>query len=202
LQFDPETPELQLPHGEVEFVKAFLGSLKLQYENYAQTTLKITESRALKNYVDTQMRRLEERRLIGSNLEDDIFLSRSRKQAPTGHVVPFYGCAYCHEVTGRENNIQVVKAEVPLRWLTKGAFHHREHRNTECIFCHDARVSAKTSDILLPSVKVCARCHRSNAAPGETCMLCHTYHHWRDQLQTMTGTEVTATAGPTTTTAK
>jgi hypothetical protein len=186
LQFDPETPELQLPHGEVEFVKAFIGSLPRQYEQYAERVRGITEKRALKTFVDAQMRRLEERQLAGTALESDIFLSRSRKLPPSGHIVPFYGCAYCHEVTGQGNGIQVAKADVPLRWLTKGAFHHRAHQNVTCTTCHNAPASLQTTDILLPSVKVCARCHRSNAAPGETCKVCHDYHHWKDQLATVT----------------
>src|SRR5262249_44676186 len=62
-------------------------------------------------------------------------------------------------------------------------FHHRAHQSTSCITCHNAPQSSQTSDILLPPVKTCARCHRSNAAPGETCMLCHDYHHWKEQLE-------------------
>jgi hypothetical protein len=97
-------------------------------------------------------------------------------------VVPFYGCAYCHEVTGRGPDIQMVKAEMPLRWLPKGAFPHRQHQNVECTTCHNAPSSTQTSDILLPPVKTCARCHRSNAVPGEGCTLCHEYHHWKEQM--------------------
>jgi hypothetical protein len=182
LQLDPETPELQLPHGDSDFVKAFLSSLPRQYEEYAQRVRGITEKRALKSFVDSQMRRFEERRLAGASVEEDVFLSRARKQPATGNIVPFYGCAYCHEVTGRGNSVQVVKAEVPVRWLAKGAFHHRQHQNVSCTTCHSAPASSQTADVLLPSVKVCERCHRSNAAPGEGCLVCHNYHHWKDQL--------------------
>jgi hypothetical protein len=97
-----------------------------------------------------------------------------------GRAVSFYGCAYCHEVVGRGDSIKVVKAAVPERWLTKGAFHHREHENVSCTTCHNAISSKQTSDILLPAVKTCAACHRSYAVPGETCLLCHDYHQWGD----------------------
>ena len=36
LQFDPETPQLTLPHGSVEFVEAFLRSLPKEYLNLAE----------------------------------------------------------------------------------------------------------------------------------------------------------------------
>lgn len=183
LQFDPEAPELQLPHGDVEFVRAFLGSLPQQYEQYGEKVRGVTERRALRTFVDAQMKRIQEKQLNGASLEDGVFFSRARRVEPGGRVVPFYGCAYCHEVSGSGNNVKIVNAEVPLRWLPKGAFHHRQHQNVSCTTCHNAPQSSQTSDILLPSVKTCAICHRQDAAPGDNCMLCHDYHHWKEQLQ-------------------
>ena len=182
LQFDPATPELQLPHGDVEFVKAFLGSLPQQYEEYARKVRDITEKRALAKFVEDQMKRVEGRQIVGESFVADVFLSRNRRQPPNGAVAPFYGCAYCHEVTRNGAEFAVSKAVVPVRWLNKGAFHHRQHQNVSCTTCHNAARSVQTSDILLPSVKTCAACHRSNAAPGDSCTLCHQYHHWKEQL--------------------
>jgi hypothetical protein len=183
LQFDPETPELQLPHGDVEHVKAFLASLPSQYEEHARKIRGITERRALQAFVASQMKRLEERKIGGADLAEEIFLSRTRQLQASGRTSFFYGCAYCHEISGRGADLEVVKAELPARWLTKGAFHHREHQHVSCTTCHQAAESSRTSDILLPSVKTCAACHRPNSVPGESCTLCHSYHNSKERLE-------------------
>jgi hypothetical protein len=178
LQFDIKTPELELPHGDAEFVKAFLGNLRQEYEQLLQKSAKSQSQ--VRDGVNEKMKNVQEEQLAGISIEEGVFFSRTRRLEPTGRVVPFYGCAYCHEVKGSGNSIEVVAADVPARWLPKGAFHHRAHRGVSCTTCHNAVESTQTSDILLPSVKTCARCHQSNAAPGEGCTLCHSYH-WKDQ---------------------
>jgi predicted CXXCH cytochrome family protein len=83
-------------------------------------------------------------------------------------------------VTTAENNEQS-KNMVPERWLHHGNFHHQSHRAIACTECHEAAKSTSTSDILLPSIATCRKCHGSEAETPTTivrdnCTMCHTYH--------------------------
>ncbi|HEY4233452.1 MAG TPA: cytochrome c3 family protein [Lacipirellulaceae bacterium] len=72
-------------------------------------------------------------------------------------------------------------AMVPRRWLQSANFDHASHRAVECKDCHAAEPSKETSDILLPSIDTCRKCHSANATAVSTpvrsdCVFCHTYH--------------------------
>ncbi len=69
----------------------------------------------------------------------------------------------------------------PGRWLVHGRFHHEKHRAVACAECHEAAPSSKTSDVLLPTIVTCRRCHGTSVATiGSSvtadCVLCHDYH--------------------------
>jgi hypothetical protein len=183
LQFDEANPGLQLPHGQVRFVQSFLASLPEQYERLGREVRGITEQRALASFVRNQMRRIEETQLSGGSLTERIFFNRARR-APgarvgtlaSGGVAAFYGCAFCHDVSGNASEPVVAATAIPDRWLARGTFHHRSHQGIACTSCHGVGQSVNTSDILLPGVKSCATCHNTRSSPGESCTLCHNFH--------------------------
>ncbi len=79
---------------------------------------------------------------------------------------------------GEENK---ERSMIPSRWLQHGAFHHEKHDTLECQQCHAVEESALTSDILLPGIENCRKCHTNSPAtigPGvrADCVLCHDYH--------------------------
>ena len=183
LQFDEANPNLQLPHGEVRFVEAFVASLPEQYERFGREFHKITERRALAVFVQNNMRRMQEAQLSGENLRQKIFFNRDRTSRgarigtlPENEAAAFYGCAYCHEVDGSSQRPEVALPSVPQRWLARGSFHHWSHQSVACVACHNVEQSNRTSDVLLPGVKSCTTCHNAKAAPGESCVVCHDYH--------------------------
>jgi hypothetical protein len=70
---------------------------------------------------------------------------------------------------------------VPRRWLEYAQFDHLSHRAVDCIDCHAAQQSSETSDILLPSIGTCRKCHGASEATDSKpvradCVLCHRYH--------------------------
>ena len=189
LQFDPANPDLQLPHGQVQFVEAFLASLPDQYERFGRDKRQITERRALADFVQSNMRRMQEMQLAGENLKQKVFFNRDRTTSaarvsnlPATQVASFYGCAYCHEVSGTAAAPHITPPAVPQRWLARGSFHHFAHQSVACNVCHNVAQSHQTSDILLPGVRSCASCHNAKSAPGESCILCHDYHRRQPQL--------------------
>src|SRR5579884_498316 len=73
------------------------------------------------------------------------------------------------------------KANLTTRWLPEGEFDHNAHQMVDCRSCHEKAESSRlTSDVLLPGIAVCQRCHiagRTDAARG-SCDECHQYHDW------------------------
>lgn len=103
------------------------------------------------------------------------------------------GCAYCHQRVGSEtpkagelpkfalsniNERSFPDLAVRTQWFPHARFKHDSHRMLDCADCHDARNSRLTSDVLLPGIDTCRRCHNGTAgASARTdCVECHTYH--------------------------
>ena len=99
-------------------------------------------------------------------------------------------CKVCHErTTGQPDMIPTtVKAVIPARWFLHAEFDHQAHRMMTCESCHAHISDSKlTSDVNLPGIETCRRCHKqegpmANAAEGR-CYECHSYHDWpKEQL--------------------
>lgn len=89
------------------------------------------------------------------------------------------GCAYCHVVSRDGDDVKITPPAIPNRWLPHSRFRHEAHRQLGCTGCHDQTPnSTATSDVLLPSIDVCRKCHqdgRAGTARGD-CVQCHSYH--------------------------
>lgn len=184
LQFDVNNPELLIPHGNAEHVRAFLRSLPAQYADFGAKQKGITDQAELQKFVQTQMAQIRERYGSGEVLERRIFFSDAHtgpvtQEAGTGPVgaARFPGCAYCHEVTPSENGAPVVSHPfIPDRWLIRGQFDHSKHFKIACAQCHDAVHSRETSDVILPSKATCVECHSPKGGVASSCSTCHSYH--------------------------
>ncbi len=110
------------------------------------------------------------------------------------------GCRKCHEM--RQGSLDedelpvVVLPALPARFLPRARFDHAKHTaaalgeggGLDCLACHErALESTRSSDLLVPSIAVCRRCHgpRGERGPASTfaaggvvarCTTCHTYH--------------------------
>jgi hypothetical protein len=189
LQFDPETPDLHLPHGDPEALRAFLRTLPTQYARYALNVKKLPASE-VNGFVAQQMTRIRTRYRSGENLEEQAFFSTA-KVAPAMRVgdLPeqgrplFPGCAYCHQVQRVAGAApRVTKPFIPDRWLSRSEFNHARHAGIACRDCHHVSQSRDTADVLLPGIDTCRQCHAPKIAdkPGSgvvhTCITCHSYH--------------------------
>ena len=85
------------------------------------------------------------------------------------------GCKYCHQVS-TENGWQITKPIIPARWLTHSQFRHDSHRLLGCSECHAAEASSQTSDVLMPSIESCRKCHGPSGRARSDCVECHSYH--------------------------
>jgi hypothetical protein len=181
LQFDPETPQLQLPHGSAEFVTAFLRSLPKQYVDLAAKE----NSPDANNFVQQRLADLRTQFGSGEDLERRVFFSTATFGPETqigtlngGTRALFPGCALCHEVKSSSAGLpEITKPILTERWLAQAKFNHASHANISCSQCHDAVHSKGTADVLLPSKDTCATCHSPRGGVVDTCATCHTFHN-------------------------
>ena len=78
-------------------------------------------------------------------------------------------------------DVGATREMIPTRWLSHGQFHHEKHLTVKCADCHEAAASTLTTDILLPGIANCRKCHGNNptkVASGvvSDCVMCHDYH--------------------------
>ena len=180
LQFDPETPQLQLPHGSAEFVSAFLRSLPKQYLTLAEKQ----NEPAADRFVAAKLAGLRAQFGSGEDLERRVFFStatvgpETQVGALSGRTrAVFPGCAECHAVTmSATGSPEITRPVIPERWLTQAKFNHARHAGIACAQCHDAVHSRDTADILLPPKETCAACHSPSGGVASNCAECHNYH--------------------------
>ena len=184
LQFDPETPELHLPHGNHDFISAFLRSLPKQYADLAARS-GISGIDEQNRFAQQKLERLRGQIESGEALEKRIFFSTAI-QGPsvdvgtvTGATRALYpGCAYCHDVEPAAEGRPVITEPVMFdRWFVHARFDHSKHSSMECSQCHDATGSKETADIILPAKVTCIACHSPRGGVGDSCATCHTYHN-------------------------
>ena len=183
LQFDPETPELSLPHGDAQFVSAFLHSLPQQYSELARRK-GMTDDRQRKQFVEGKLAGLREQSQPGEDFERRVFFSNALAGpgAKTGTVegpmrALYPGCAYCHEVKSSPSRVaEVTKPALTERWLVHSRFEHGKHSSIACTQCHAATQSHDTADVLLPVKANCVDCHSPRGGAPDSCVTCHTYH--------------------------
>lgn len=177
LQFDRVNPTLRLPHGDPEFLRAFVNSLPTQYQDLARRS-GLTAKREIEAFAQEQLRRLANEIGGGERLEEKILFAGGRFDRPNEaprHDYP--GCAYCHAVTKDAGGVgRITPPEIPDRWLVKGRFDHARHLNVACAQCHSVLASRETSDINIPSKQSCAACHSPRGGVPETCATCHNFH--------------------------
>ncbi len=63
------------------------------------------------------------------------------------------------------------------RWLQNGIFDHNSHQMLDCKECHaQAMTSTQASDVMLPDIDSCKRCHNPTVGVRSACIDCHRYH--------------------------
>lgn len=187
LQFDPNTstdknkPGIQIPHGDPYYVRSFLRSLNIQYEEYGRSHEGITRRDELNDYVKEKKLEIEKLYETGENLERAVFFADMKGEIPGGLKAPFAGCAACHDVSesASDNATPTIsKVSIPDRWMTLGKFNHDMHqKGLTCLDCHKVMKSELTSELNLPSIKSCVECHSPKGGIDGRCIRCHTYHN-------------------------
>ena len=94
-------------------------------------------------------------------------------------------CSECHTLTFSAGNSlpAIAPSRITVRWLPSSFFSHDSHRMVSCESCHASIASSQlTSDVNLPSVRICQECHAQGASAASAgCSECHTYHDWSQE---------------------
>jgi hypothetical protein len=96
-------------------------------------------------------------------------------------------CKQCHAIAFAPAAAlpAVAKSNITPRWMPHANFNHQRHQSVACTECHAALASRETSDILLPGIATCEKCHHSGKDGAEArCFECHTYHDWTKAKET------------------
>jgi hypothetical protein len=106
----------------------------------------------------------------------------SRRVEDTKQLLWRKTCKECHTLSfpSSAGLPGVAKSAIPARWMKHAFFDHDAHQMLGCAECHaSAATSRETSDVLLPGIDTCRRCHRPGPdAAGSRCFECHAYHDW------------------------
>jgi hypothetical protein len=170
LHITPDMPDIRIPHGDTEKVRDFLrsGSLTLHFAE-ALRVRGVTDRMEIGKRIKEQFDNLAARGMsTAEELERRVFLAGDPPQeevrnSPRSNKTPFFpGCAKCHEMEKNGTGApKVLPTQVAERWVHHGPFTHLPHSHMDCADCHGAAKTSKlTSDILMPSQKLCAECHR------------------------------------------
>lgn len=184
LTFDPKRfPDQPVKHGvQVDVVR---GVLRERYAHYVKENREEVLGSA-----ESQGKRMPWRSLP-VELDKEEYQWVNNQVAVANDVIlnRQTGCAYCHEVESDDKGApsRVVAAAIPDRWFTHSVFQHDSHRMLNCEACHEGVKDSKlTSDVLLPGVDNCRKCHGptsvATGAARDDCVECHVYHdHKQDR---------------------
>jgi hypothetical protein len=162
LSIDPDVPGLHLPHGDPEQIRQFVGSLTVNWEDYAKKALGVRDAASLQAFLQERKVSRERRGLTSFDaFQERIFFTGDppASRSDSGQYLP--ACAKCHDVQRATPVPIVAPSRIPDQWLSRGPYPHAPHLHMSCLDCHgSAKKSEKTEDINLPSMSICVECHR------------------------------------------
>ncbi len=177
LNFDPDDPLREVPHGDPPAV------LQVLIEYYSARLLGADPD-------DTEQRlRRPGRTLSRADRDKAATEARVRALQVAEDLFERQACANCHEVTKRDGDQELPWHVQPVRlterFFPHANFSHAAHDTevSSCDACHDAAASENSHDVLMPAIDDCRACHGSGVArrnsasqTPSTCIMCHSFH--------------------------
>jgi hypothetical protein len=178
LQFDPRFQE-SAPHDTPEVIHAFLVQKFQQYIPTHPAELRVAapvpERDLPQKPLPAAFRILTQQQWVDLRVaESEQLLWRKT-------------CAQCHALSfSKKTSLPAVaNSNVTRRWFQHAVFDHDTHKLLKCVECHaHSPTSQETSDVLIPGIQTCQKCHHSGANSAESrCFECHTYHDWNKEKE-------------------
>lgn len=178
LGFDPNTPDRELPHSDLDAMSATLD------EYYALAALRggysNDEDSAIPEVVSR--RRIPGKPLTKQERKDALQWAQDKAADVREELIEFRACGYCHDVirdSSTSTGWRIPEVRISQRWFTKGLFDHASHVSTDCVSCHAADKSKSSDDLLMSGIENCRECHGGEHATdrlNSTCITCHVFH--------------------------
>ena len=181
------------PHKEPLVIRALLRERLLEFVQQYPLVAGRPEGKVVDAELFGKGRPISETEWVWTNdkLRPIERLLFPNEQLPISERVLFRnggGCRFCH-VEKKERGRPVAglvglpafePTNLRRRWLGHSRFSHRTHRMLDCAECHQAKESSLTSDVLMPRLESCQKCHNERAGGARSdCAECHRYHQRR-----------------------
>jgi hypothetical protein len=173
LQFDPRFQE-SAPHDTPEIIHAYLVK---KFQDYIPT-----HASELRVAAPVPERDLPQKPLPAAFVVLTQQQWVARRVAESEELLWRKTCAECHALRFPQSSQLpvVVPTKITERWFQHAEFNHDTHKLLTCTECHArAATSQETSDVLLPGIQNCQKCHRGGSTSADSrCSECHAYHDW------------------------
>jgi predicted CXXCH cytochrome family protein len=172
LRFDPDTPNLMVPHGRP------VEALRIVSDYYARVALE----GGVKDPAAPEVVRRRPGEELPEEKRPEAIAWAKRKAAEIQAFVfdDKRGCGTCHMVErGGEAGYRIQPVLIQTHFMPKAQFNHAKHGTMACADCHAAIQSNRASDLLMPKIETCQRCHGGEKAGNRiqsTCISCHDFH--------------------------
>jgi len=177
LDFEPNEPSRQLPHGQPDMVVAMLE------EYYARVALAGGYRNPQADPPATvQRRRPGAQELAEAERRVALQWAQDWAAEVATEVFEYRTCKTCHAIERHESapgGWHVQPVALTQNWFPAHEFTHDPHLGMACTDCHDAERSEASSDVLMPGIDTCLECHGDDDGGGQVftrCVDCHGFH--------------------------
>lgn len=177
LNFEPADPDREVPHGDP---KAVIDTLESYYARVALAGGFDSPEAEPPEVVRRQRpsaRELDERERRAA-----LAWAQARADEVATEIFEYRTCKTCHAVArsaASTSGWRVRPVAMTQDWFPHARFTHARHGQMACTDCHDAAGSESASDVLMPRLATCQRCHGepgSRARVASRCIDCHGFH--------------------------
>lgn len=186
LQFEPAVTTREVPHGNAAEAATVIEEF---YANLALKGVRDSFHKAFGIEGEGLLRRVGEP--SAAERQNALALAGRKAKLVAHDLFEVRVCKTCHEVANDGKAWSVKEVKASHGWMPQARFDHKSHAQTPCLECHDVRRSKKSSDVAMPTIQTCRRCHGgSRPASGKVtsnCLLCHGFHdakhNWDPQFK-------------------
>lgn len=179
LQFEPAVTTREVPHGKPA------DAITVIEEFYANLALNGTPDSFQKAFGvpgEGLLRRVGEPDT--TQRESALRVASRKAQRVAVDLFEARVCKTCHVIVRNPQPAATPWNVTPVRlentWMPHAIFDHKAHSSSKCADCHDVAGSKKSSDVAMPTIEGCRKCH-GGSRPVEkkvtsNCLLCHGFH--------------------------
>lgn len=178
------TPErtLELPHGQND-ASRFLVEM-FYVPSVRQQAATAAASEAAAPDADSTRRRIGD----GDAANPKPASTAPDSRTLVSEVFEYQVCGKCHLIDNTGEHPKVIPPKLRHTWMPSARFSHSPHSAVPCADCHQVDKSHTGTDLNLPGIDTCRKCHagtHDTDGVKSTCVSCHNMHRADKQLMSM-----------------